>query len=63
MMKRSADKRSVRNPGARTSSPWTVPLAVARGDEVQAAADILNSGRRIAILAGLPATTRSTLRR
>jgi pyruvate dehydrogenase (quinone) len=52
MMKRSADKRSMRNPGARTSSSWTVPLAVAPADEIRAAADILNAGRRVAILAG-----------
>jgi pyruvate dehydrogenase (quinone)/pyruvate decarboxylase len=52
MMKRSADKRSMRNPGARTSSSWTTPLATAPNDQIHAAAEILNSGRRIAILAG-----------
>jgi pyruvate dehydrogenase (quinone) len=52
MMKRSADKRSMRNPGARTSSSWTTPLAAAPDDQLRAAAEILNSGRRVAILAG-----------
>jgi pyruvate dehydrogenase (quinone)/pyruvate decarboxylase len=52
MMKRSADKRSMRNPGARTSSSWTAPLSAAPGDQIRAAAEILNSGRRVAILAG-----------
>jgi pyruvate dehydrogenase (quinone) len=52
MMKRSADKKSMRNPGARTSSSWTAPLSAAPNDQIQAAAQILNSGRRIAILAG-----------
>jgi pyruvate dehydrogenase (quinone) len=52
MMKRSADKRSMRNPGARTSSSWTPPLAAAADDQIRVAADILNAGRRVAILAG-----------
>jgi pyruvate dehydrogenase (quinone)/pyruvate decarboxylase len=52
MMKRSADKKSMRNPGARTSSSWTPPLAPAPQDQIRAAADILSVGRRIAILAG-----------
>jgi len=52
MMKRSADKKSMRNPGARTSSSWTVPLAPAPADQIRATADVLNSGHRIAILAG-----------
>jgi pyruvate dehydrogenase (quinone) len=52
MMKRSADIKSMRNPGVRTSSSWTAPLAAAPQDQIRAAADILNSGRRIAILAG-----------
>ena len=49
MMKRSADKRSMRNPGARTSSSWTPPLAAAADDQIRAVADILNAGRRVAI--------------
>ena len=52
MMKLSAEKRSMRNPGARTSSSWTVPLAAAPSDQIEAAADVLNSGERVAILAG-----------
>ncbi|WP_210250922.1 thiamine pyrophosphate-dependent enzyme [Bradyrhizobium cytisi] len=52
VVKRSADRRSMRNPGARTSSSWTVPLAPAPEDQIRAAAEVLNSGRRIAILAG-----------
>ncbi|WP_407164510.1 thiamine pyrophosphate-dependent enzyme [Bradyrhizobium sp. ORS 111] len=52
MMKLSADKRSMRNPGARTSSSWTTALATAPDDQLRAAADILNSGRRVAVLAG-----------
>ena len=52
MMKRSADRKSMRNPGVRTSSSWTPPLAAAAPDQMRAAADILNSGRRVAILAG-----------
>jgi pyruvate dehydrogenase (quinone) len=52
MMKLAASRRSKRNPGVRTSSSWTVPLAAAPEDQVRAAADILNSGKRVAILAG-----------
>jgi pyruvate dehydrogenase (quinone) len=52
MMKLSAGKRSMRNPGVRTSSSWTVPLTAAPQDQIRAAADILNSSRRVAILAG-----------
>ncbi|MBV9970978.1 MAG: pyruvate oxidase [Xanthobacteraceae bacterium] len=52
MMKRAADKRSTANPGARTSSSWTPPLAVPPQDQVRAAADLLNSSRKVAILAG-----------
>jgi pyruvate dehydrogenase (quinone)/pyruvate decarboxylase len=52
MMKLSADKRSMRNPGARTSSSWTTALAVAPDDQLHTAPEILNSGRRVAMLAG-----------
>ena len=52
MMKLSADKRSMGNPGARTSSSWTPALAQPAQSELKAAADVLNSGRRVAILAG-----------
>jgi pyruvate dehydrogenase (quinone)/pyruvate decarboxylase len=52
MMKLSADKRSMRNPGARTSSSWVPATPAATGDQVKAAADILNAGTRVAILCG-----------
>src|ERR1700722_9764009 len=52
MMKLSADKRSMRNPGARTSSSWLPAAPVPPAAELKAAADILNSGQRVAILAG-----------
>lgn len=52
MMKLSADKRSKRNPGARTSSSWVPVAPVAGGEQLQAAADILNVGKRVAILCG-----------
>jgi pyruvate dehydrogenase (quinone) len=42
----------MRNPGARSSSSWTTALYAPPADRLQAAADILNSGKRIAILAG-----------
>jgi len=51
-MKRSEDKRSMRNPGARTSSSWTPQLSAPPADQLRIAADILNSGRRVAVLAG-----------
>jgi pyruvate dehydrogenase (quinone) len=52
MMKRSADKRSMRNPGARSSSSWTAPMSAPPIDQIRAAADLLNAGKRVAILAG-----------
>ena len=52
MMTRSADKKSMRNPGARSSSSWTAAIYAPPADQLQAAADILNSGKRIAVLAG-----------
>jgi pyruvate dehydrogenase (quinone)/pyruvate decarboxylase len=42
----------MRNPGARTSSSWTPPLSAPPLDQLRAAADLLNSGARVAILAG-----------
>jgi pyruvate dehydrogenase (quinone) len=50
--KRSADKRSMRNPGARTSSSWVPAISVPTGDQLDAAAGILNAGSRIAVLVG-----------
>jgi pyruvate dehydrogenase (quinone) len=52
MMKRSADKRSTRNPGARSSSSWSPPLPVPPADQLRAMATVLNSGSRVAVLAG-----------
>jgi pyruvate dehydrogenase (quinone) len=52
MMKLSADKRSMGNPSARTPSPWMPAVAQPPPDQLKAAADVLNSGRRAAILAG-----------
>jgi pyruvate dehydrogenase (quinone) len=52
MMKLSADKRSMRNPGARSSSSWSPPLSAPPPDQLQAAAAVLNAGSRVAVLAG-----------
>jgi len=52
MMKRSADKRSQRNPGARSSSSWIPPRPTPPADQLAAAASILNGGGRVAVLAG-----------
>src|SRR3984957_6728425 len=52
MMKFSADKRSTRNPGARTSSSWLPAAPVPPAAQLKAAADIPNSGQRVAVLAG-----------
>jgi pyruvate dehydrogenase (quinone) len=52
MMKLAADKRSMRNPGVRTSSSWSPPLPTPPVEQLLAAAEILNSGRRVAVLAG-----------
>jgi pyruvate dehydrogenase (quinone) len=52
MMKLAADKRSMRNPGVRTSSSWSPPLPTPPEDQLRAAAEILNGGNRIAVLAG-----------
>jgi pyruvate dehydrogenase (quinone) len=52
MMKRSSDRKSMRNPGVRSSSSWTTPLPVAPAEQIRAAAEILKAGRRVAILAG-----------
>jgi pyruvate dehydrogenase (quinone) len=52
MMKRSADKRSPRNPGVRSSSSWTPPLPAPPADQLRAMATVLNSGSRVAVLVG-----------
>jgi pyruvate dehydrogenase (quinone) len=51
-IKLSADKRSMRNPGARSSSSWSPPLSAPPLDQLRAAAAILNAGSRVAVLAG-----------
>jgi pyruvate dehydrogenase (quinone)/pyruvate decarboxylase len=51
-MKFSADHASMENHGGRTSGSWLPQKAAPSGEQLQAAADILNSGRRVAILAG-----------
>lgn len=63
MMKLSADKRSMRNPGARTSSSWTPPASAPPPDHLRAAAGVLNAGSRVAVLVGqgaLPARAEVT---
>jgi pyruvate dehydrogenase (quinone)/pyruvate decarboxylase len=50
--KLSADKRSMRNPGVRTSSSWSPQLAAPPADQLQAAAALLNAGKRVAVLVG-----------
>jgi pyruvate dehydrogenase (quinone) len=50
--KLSADKPSMENHGGRTSSSWSPPLGAPPPEQLRAAAQLLNSGRRIAILAG-----------
>jgi pyruvate dehydrogenase (quinone)/pyruvate decarboxylase len=51
-MKLSADKPSMENHSARTSSSWLPVTSVPSADQLRAAADLLNSGTKIAILAG-----------
>jgi pyruvate dehydrogenase (quinone) len=51
-MKLSADKPSMEYHGLRTSSAWQPDAAVPAANQLRAAADILNSGQRVAILAG-----------
>ena len=51
-MKLSADKRSMRNPGARSSSSWSPPLSTPPPDQLRTAAAILTAGSRVAVLAG-----------
>ena len=52
MMRLAADNRSMGNPGARTSSSWTPVVNQPPADQLRAAADVLNSGRKVAILVG-----------
>jgi pyruvate dehydrogenase (quinone) len=48
----SQDKPSKENHGARTSSAWMPPRDAPGTAQLRAAAEILNAGRRVAILAG-----------
>jgi pyruvate dehydrogenase (quinone) len=52
MTKLAADKRSMGNPGARSSSSWMPVTNQPPMEQLRAAADLLNSGRKVAILAG-----------
>ena len=52
MMRLAADKRSMGNPGARTSSSWVPVINQPPADQLRAAADVLNSGRKVAVLVG-----------
>jgi pyruvate dehydrogenase (quinone) len=52
MMKLGTDKRSMGNPGARTSSSWTPAVAQPTVRDLQATANLLNSSKRVAILVG-----------
>ena len=51
-MKLAADTPSMENHGMRTSTSWSPTAAAPRADELRAAAELLNSGRKVAILAG-----------
>lgn len=51
-MKLAADHPSTENHGARTSSAWLPRSEAPAREQLQAAADLLNAGRRVAILAG-----------
>ena len=52
MIKRSADPRSQRNPGARSSSSWSPPTPTPPADQLAAAAAVLNAGSRVAVMVG-----------
>ena len=51
-MKLSADKPSMENHGLRTSESWSLVASAPDAQQLQAAANILNAGKRVAILAG-----------
>ena len=52
MMRLAADKRSMGNPGARTSSSWMPVVNQPSADQLRAAAEVMNSGQKVAILVG-----------
>jgi pyruvate dehydrogenase (quinone) len=51
-MKVSADKPSLENHGGRTSAAWSPQATIPSADQLRAAADLLNAGGKIAIMAG-----------
>lgn len=51
-MKLEADKPSAENHGGRTSSSWLPPSGAPGSGQLRAAADLINAGQRVAILAG-----------
>ena len=57
MMRLAADKRSMGNPGARTSSSWMPVNNQPPADQLRAAADVLNSGRKAVLADDSPFTT------
>jgi pyruvate dehydrogenase (quinone)/pyruvate decarboxylase len=59
-MKLSADKPSMEYHGLRTSSAWLPDAAVPAADQLRRAADLLNAGGRVAILAGQGRCRRAT---
>ncbi len=48
----SEDKASSENHGLRTSTAWSRPTPTPARNELQAAADLINAGNRVAIMAG-----------
>jgi pyruvate dehydrogenase (quinone)/pyruvate decarboxylase len=48
----SADKPSPENHGGRTSSSWSPPMGTPPADQLRAAAEVINAGKRVAIMAG-----------
>lgn len=46
------DKPSTENHGVRTSTAWSQPAAAPSPDDLRAAADVINAGHRVAIMAG-----------
>ncbi|MFM0283001.1 thiamine pyrophosphate-binding protein [Paraburkholderia sediminicola] len=51
-MRLADDKASLENHGLRTSTAWTSPAPTPSLADLQAAAELINAGRRVAILAG-----------
>ena len=47
----AADKPSMENHGGRTSSSWSPPGGAPAADQLRAAADLVNAGQKVAILA------------